>query len=125
MRKNKNIERTEVLNPCMKLCKQLKIQGWILKWRRLDALDYYHEAGDPDLEIWFPKDNHVWILMAECKKPIGGKLRPSQIAYRNKYKKFNNIIYAEIRSVAQLEQLVKGFSDFEKKEFEAFMKGDF
>ena len=82
---NQRIERLEVLEPCMKLCKQLQIQGYVLRWKRLDALDYYHESGEPDLEIWFSKDKNIWILMAECKRPLGGVLLPSQIKYRNKF----------------------------------------
>lgn len=80
--------------------------GYILKWRRLDALDLYHEPGDPDIEIWVSKDNLLTIIMAECKKPNGGSLRPSQIKCRDKYSKFLNVLYVEIRSSIELKKLI-------------------
>ena len=107
---NKTLEKDEVLIPCIKLCKRLKGMGYIIKWRRLDALDYYHEPGDPDLEIWFIKDNTLWILMAECKAPKG-KLRPSQVEYRDKYKYFKNVIYLEIRDVEELKKSIMNIAD--------------
>ena len=107
---NRKIERTEVLEPCIKLCKRLKGMGYILKWRRLDALDYYHEPGDPDIEIWFSRENTLWILMCECKSPEG-KLRLSQIEYRDKYRMFKNVTYQEIKDVKILERLILEHAD--------------
>lgn len=108
---NLQIERDEVLNPCIKLCKKLAISGAILQYRRLDVFDKTHIDGSPDIEIFLPKDNIVWILMAECKKPVGGTLRQTQKDYRDKYSKFSNIVYTTITSVKELKDLVFKLSD--------------
>src|SRR5580692_7547780 len=102
---NERRERLEVLEPCLKLCKKLKIAGYILKYRRLDALDYYHENGDPDIEIWFSDSEHLCILMVECKSNKG-KLSPAQILCKDKYKKYNNVKYMEVRDVKQLKDFL-------------------
>ena len=108
--KYKVLEKTEVLEPCKKLCKKLKMQGYILKWRRLDALDYYHEPGDPDLEIWIKRGNCLCIIMAECKYGKG-KLRPSQVSCMDKYSGFKNVFYTIIDDVNKLQSLILGLDD--------------
>lgn len=102
---NKQIEREQVLKPCLKLCKRLKQQGYIIKYRRLDALDSYHEPGDPDIEIWFIKDTWLWVLMVECKAPQG-QLRPSQISYKNKYSGVLNTVYLIVRDPLDLKRYI-------------------
>lgn len=121
---NEQTERTEVLVPCMKLCKKLKSAGYILKYRRLDALDYYHESGDPDIEIWISKNDILVIIMAECKKPSGGTLSNNQIECRDKYKVFKNVIYIEIRDVETLKSLIMNIAEskyFNKDIFKEFL----
>lgn len=108
---NRKIERKEVVEPCLKLCKQL-LGTHILQYRRLDALDAWHINGSPDIEIWVPKDNFVWILMPECKKPVGGIISKSQIEYRDRYKKFNNVIYMIITNVSELKNLIFNTSSY-------------
>ncbi len=119
--KNKQIEREEVLEPCKELCRKLKISGTILKWRRLDALDMYHENGEPDLEIWIPTNTDLLILLAECKKPVGGVISKAQTDYRNKFCKYNNVMYDIITSVEQLEGIIKNISALWSKEVDLFM----
>lgn len=109
---NNQIERDQVLKPCIKLCKKLYINGAILQWRRLDVFDKTHIDGSPDLELHVPKDEIVWIIMAECKKPVGGVFSPKQKAYREKYCKFKNVVYVGITDSKQLEDLVFKLSDY-------------
>lgn len=108
---NQRIEREQVLQPCLKLCKQL-LGTHILQYRRLDALDTYHVSGSPDIEIWVPREKIVWIIMAECKKPTGGVFSPNQIVYQNKYKVFNNVIYIGITDFSELKKLIISTSDY-------------
>lgn len=115
------IEKEQVLKPCLKLCKQL-LNSHIIKYRRLDALDYYHENGDPDIEIWINHKNHIFIIMAECKKPIGGIFSLSQKKYENKYKIFDNVLYIGITDVIQLKEIILKLSHYQNKEIEFFMK---
>jgi hypothetical protein len=123
---NKNLERDLVLNPCIKLCKGLEKTGAILQWRRLDVFDKTFHVGSPDLELHVPKDEIVWIIMSECKKPSGGIFSPKQKEYRDKYSKFKNVIYIGITDVKELKDLVFKLSDYgpdvkEKfKEMESF-----
>lgn len=116
---NKRIERLEVLEPCLKLCKQL-LGTHVLEYKRLDALDSYHISGSPDIEIKVSKDNMVWIIQCECKKPEGGVLGESQIKYRDKYKVFKNIIYAEITDVLKLKELILTTSDYGCEKLQEF-----
>lgn len=116
---NKKIERQQVLEPCLKLCKQL-LGTHILQYRRLDALDTWHVSGSPDIEIWVPKEKIIWILMPECKKPIGGILSKKQMDYRDKYKVFNNVIYMEVTDVLQLKKLILNTSDYGCEQIEEF-----
>lgn len=116
---NKRIERLQILDPCLKLCKKY-LGTHILQYKRLDALDSYHISGSPDIEIWVPRESMVWILMCECKKPDGGILSPNQKDYRSKYSIFKNVIYIEITDVFQLKQLVLNTSDYGCADFEEF-----
>lgn len=118
---NQRIEKLEVLNPCIKLCKGL-LGTHIIKYRRLDALDMYHESGDPDIEIWIPQTDRIFILMAECKKPIGGKLSDNQVIYKNKYKSFYNVRYVEITSDKQLKKEIMNYSHYKNEELKIFME---
>lgn len=117
---NKQIERDQVLNPCLKLCKALLLQGAILQYRRLDVFDKTHIEGSPDIEIFLPKNGIVWILMAECKKPMGGIFSKKQKEYRDKYKIFNNVIYAGITECKQLKDIIFINSDFGNERMEEF-----
>lgn len=114
-------ERELVLKPCLDWLKKQIFTGAILQYRRLDALDRFHINGSPDIEIWIPKDKTIWILMAECKRPDGGSLSPAQVSYRNKYKDFKNVIYVDIRSLKELQDLVFKMSDYDSvDEFNRF-----
>jgi hypothetical protein len=118
-------EREQVLKPCLKLCKRLKSQGYILKYRRLDALDMWHENGDPDIEIWVSSQDIVIIIMCECKKPEGGVLSKKQLECRDKYIKFRNVIYIETNSVDILKDLIMKVADnqyFNPEQFNEFKK---
>jgi hypothetical protein len=108
---NQRLERTKVLEPCLKLCKQL-LGTHILQYRRLDALDSYHVSGSPDIEIWIPKDNLVYIIMAECKKPEGGIFSIKQKQYRDKYLKYKNVLYEGITDVKELKNIILNISDY-------------
>lgn len=117
---NNNIERKQVLEPCLKLCKQL-LGTHILQYRRLDALDSYHISGSPDIEIWVPREKLVILIMAECKKPVGGVFSPKQIEYQDKYKVFKNVIYIGITEVKQLKDIVLSTSDYGCEKLSEFM----
>lgn len=107
--KRKQIEKQEVLEPCKKLCRKLKKHGKIIKWRRLDALDMYHEDGEPDLEIWIPVGRILHLLFAECKKPSGGIVSNKQNDYRDKYNPYINVKYVIITNVEQLKEIINGY----------------
>lgn len=117
---NKKIEKDQVLIPCLNLCKKLKISEYILRYRRLDALDYYHENGDPDIEIWIPNKSIVIILMAECKKPIGGIVSPDQHKCKKRYSDFTNVYYQIITDALQLKKIVMELSDRRIEGFDEF-----
>lgn len=118
---NKRIEREQVLNPCLKLCKSF-LGTYILQYKRLDALDVYHINGSPDIEIWLSKNDYLYILMAECKQPEKGILSNNQIIYREKYKLFKNVIYVEITDVMQLRKIILNITGYKDKEMEEFNK---
>jgi hypothetical protein len=109
--KNLQIERDEVLNPCLSLCYKLWTANIILQYRRLDVFDKTHINGSPDIEIWVPMGDLVLILCAECKKPVGGVVSDSQSDYRDKYASFKNVQYEIITSVDQLDYLIRKLSD--------------
>jgi len=119
---NKSEERDQVLNPCLKLCKKLETAGYILEYRRLDVFDATHVDGSPDIEIKLPMEDVVFLLMAECKKAIGGVQSDVQIAYEEKYKPYRNVQYQLIRSPEELEYFVKKLSNrnIDMTEFLAF-----
>lgn len=108
---NKTEERDQVLNPCLKLCKQLEFAGYILEYRRLDVFDKTHIDGSPDIEIKLPFDGYVFLFMCECKKPSGGIQSDVQTAYEKKYKPFKNIQYQIITSPEELEYFIRKLSD--------------
>ena len=108
---NKTEERDQVLNPCLKLCAKLEIAGLILEYRRLDVFDATHVDGSPDIEIKLPMEDIVFLLMAECKKAVGGVQSDVQIAYEEKYKPYRNVQYQLIRSPEELEYFVKKLSN--------------
>ena len=64
----------------------------------------------------------VFLLMAECKKAIGGVQSDVQIAYEEKYKPYRNVQYQLIRSPEELEYFVKKLSNrnIDMTEFLAF-----
>ena len=76
---NQTLERDEVLNPCIKLCKKFEMSGLILEWRRLDVFDKTHVDGSPDLELKIPHEDVVFLFMAECKKKDGGRVAALEI----------------------------------------------
>lgn len=108
---NKSIERDEVLKPCLDLCKKLQISGYLLQYRRLDVFDKTHIEGSPDIEIWVSHKGYIFILMCECKKPVGGVVSDVQSDYRDKYKEFINTTYEIITDPKQLDYLVKKLFD--------------
>lgn len=105
--KNKRIEKEEVLKPCLNLCKILFIQGVIKQYRRLDVKDYHHIDGSPDIEIWLVKNNTLYLLLAECKKPIGGIQNKNQIKYEKMFIGLVNVVYVLIKSKEQLYQEIE------------------
>ena len=119
---NQTIERDEVLNPCIKLCKKFEMSGLILEWRRLDVFDKTHVDGSPDLELKIPHEDVVFLFMAECKKADGGVQSKVQIEYEEKYKPYRNVCYQLIRSPEELEYFVKKLSNrhVDMTEFLAF-----
>lgn len=112
MTRNKQIERDQVLKPCLNSCRNMLRQGIILEYKRLDAFDKDHKPGSPDIQIYLLKDELLWILMCECKKPIGGILSPAQIKYRDSYLCCKNVIYEVVTSVKQLDRLVEELTGF-------------
>lgn len=111
-RKNNQYERDLVLRPCLKACEWLVRQGCILEYRRLDALDYTHISGSPDIEIRFIKEGTLWIIMIECKKPGGGHHRDSQKSYRDKYELAHNVVYSLVESKEEMLKLVEELTQF-------------
>lgn len=118
---NQKLERKLVLEPCLKLCKQL-LGTHILQYRRLDALDTYHVSGSPDIEIWVPREKLIHIIMAEAKKPNGGVFSKSQISYKEKYEVYFNVTYAGIMDVKELKKLILSISDYGCKSLEEFLR---
>lgn len=120
--KNKQIEREQVLNPCLDLCKKFQEAKIILQYRRLDVFDKTHINGSPDIEIWIPMNDLVFILMAECKKPIGGIVSDDQSDYKEKYVSFKNVQYEIITSPDQLDYLIRKLSNIkvDMSSFESF-----
>lgn len=112
--KNKQIENKEVLNPCLNHCDWLMEQGKILQFRRLDIFDKTHIDGSPDIEIWLNIKEVLWILMAECKKPVGGRLQSSQVLYFNKYKNLKNVVYTIVTSKTELELKIENLTKQEQ-----------
>lgn len=115
---NKKIENEEVLKPCLILCRQLQDHGAILQYRRLDTFDHSHIDGSPDIEIWFAKDNMLWILMAECKKPVGGVWSSKQKDYKKRHEGLINVIYELIISKTQLFDLIEKLTGYFEKKIE-------
>lgn len=109
--KNLQIERDEVLNPCLALCYKLWTANIILQYRRLDVFDKTHINGSPDIEIWVPQGNQVLIFCCECKKPVGGVISDDQSDYRDKYASFKNVQYEIITSPDQLDYIIRKLSD--------------
>lgn len=119
VRINNKIERQQVLEPCLKICKQF-LGTHILQYRRLDALDSYHISGSPDIEIWVPRDGIVVIIMAECKRPVGGTFSPKQKQYQDRYKVFSNVIYIGITESLILKKLILSTSDYGCEKLQEF-----
>lgn len=118
---NQRQERLLVLEPCLRLCKQL--QGThILQYRRLDALDSWHVSGSPDIEIWIPRGTLVHIIMAEAKKPQGGVYSRSQLEYQAKYNPYDNVTYIGITDVKQLKELIITTSTYGTERLQEFME---
>ena len=85
------------------MLKSLEDQGIILEYKRLDAFDYQHVKGSPDIEIRYVLDNILHILMCECKRPDGkGRQLESQIEYEKKYKSCANVDYIIVESKEEL-----------------------
>lgn len=116
---NKQIEREEVLKPCLNLCDWLLKQRIILQYRNLDALDKDHKIGSPDIELHVPIRDIIWLLMAECKKSIGGRISGKQIEYANKYKPFKNVIYRIVTSKEELQQEVELLTNYSKDQLDS------
>lgn len=120
-------EKINVLIPCLKVCKSLQAQGVILEYKRVDAFDYDHKRGAPDIEIRYVVDDLLHILMCECKRQDGkGRQLDSQIAYQAKYKSCANVDYILIESDKQLyEKIVHltGWYDKQKKEINSLEIG--
>lgn len=113
-------EKINVLQPCLKVCKSLQAKGVILEYKRVDAFDYDHKRGAPDIEIRYVLDDMLYILMAECKRQDGkGRQLQSQIEYQAKYKSCANVDYILVESDKQLyEKIVDltGWHEQQKKE---------
>ena len=113
-------ENNLVLKPCLQMLKSLEAQGIILEYKRLDAQDYQHIKGAPDIEIRYVLDDMLYILMCECKRQDGkGRQLQSQIEYQAKYKSCANVYYILVESDKQLyEKIVHltGWYEKQKKE---------
>lgn len=112
-------EKEKVLKPCLQLCASLEAKGIILEYRRLDAQDYQHISGSPDIEIRYVLEDTLHILMAECKREDGkGRQLQSQIAYQKKYKSCANVDYILVESSKQLYDKIfdlTGWMELEEK----------
>jgi len=113
-------EKINVLKPCLQLLKSLEARGVILEYKRIDAFDYDHKRGAPDIEIRYVLDDMLYILMCECKRQDGkGRQLQSQIEYQAKYKSCANVDYILVESDKQLyEKIVHltGWYEKQKKE---------
>jgi hypothetical protein len=109
-----------VLQPCLKVCKSLQANGVILEYKRVDAFDYDHKRGAPDIEIRYVLDNTLHLLMCECKRKDGkGRQLQSQIEYQAKYKLCANVDYILVESDKQLYNKIidlTGLYEQQKKE---------
>lgn len=115
---NQQKEKLLVLLPCLKKCKWLLQQGSILEYKRLDAFDYQHIDGSPDIEVRIIKDNIVWLLMFEAKKPGGGVHLDSQKEYRDKYQSAHNVVYALVESVKEMEAIIEKYTEFYQRKLD-------
>jgi len=125
MKIKKQLERDKVLKPCIKSCKWMLDTGQILQYRRMDESDRDHKVGAPDIEVWLEKNDLVWILMVECKKPDGGTLRTKQKEYRDRFNKYKNVTYIVVKSVKEMNSVINQISDFydeQDKELEDLIK---
>lgn len=113
-------EKINVLLPSLKVCKSLQAKGVILEYKRVDAFDYDHKRGAPDIEIRYVLDNTLHLLMCECKRQDGkGRQLQSQIEYQAKYKSCANVDYILVENDKQLyEKIVDltGWYEQQKKE---------
>lgn len=119
----KQPERDLVLNPCRERCKKLVKDGCILQARRLDAVDTDHKVGSPDIEIQYIKDDLLYLLLVECKRPDGkGVHRGSQKRYRDRYIGVRNVVYVLVEDVCEMaaiiEHLTGGFYNKKMKALE-------
>ena len=112
-------EKIHVLKPCLRLCASLEARGVILEYKRIDAFDYDHKRGAPDIEIRYVLDDMLYILMCECKRQDGkGRQLQSQIKYQAKYKSCANVDYILVESEKQLYDKIvdlTGWMELEEK----------
>jgi hypothetical protein len=116
MSKNKTLERDLVLKPCLNLCDWLVRQNIILQYRRLDVFDKSFIDGSPDIELHIPIKDTLWILMAECKKPVGGVWSSKQKAYKQRYNGLVNVVYVLVHSREELHQAIEDITGYQKKQ---------
>jgi hypothetical protein len=100
--KYKQIEKKEVLEPCLELCKDYLKKGRILQYRRLEG---WYKAGEPDIEIWVAVGDVLSILMIECKKKDGTQ-QDNQKDYEKEYECYSNVKYLIVRSPQELKEIL-------------------
>jgi hypothetical protein len=79
----------------------------------LDAMDYMHIKGSPDLELRFVKDGTLHLLFIECKRKDGkGVQLESQKAYQKKYELCHNVLYELVESDKEMKRIVEKCTGF-------------
>ena len=92
----------------------------------MDESDKDHQDGAPDIEIRLVKDDTLWLLMVECKRPDGkGVHRTKQKKYRDKYIGCKNVVYILVKSVDEMSLEVERLTGFDAKQQEILKKFDF
>lgn len=119
-------ENIHVLKPCLQLCASLEAKGLIFEYKRLDAFDYDHKRGSPDIEIRYVEDNILHLILCECKRQDGkGRQLTSQIAYQAKYKSCANVDYIIVESADELRRKIYSITGQDERDSETIKNLDF
>lgn len=103
-----------VLSKCKEMLKKLEIQGKISHWTRINVGTFYTQWGsyikigrefEPDLWVFVPVDDIIWIMFLDTKKSSGGD--NNQDVFFNKFNSFHNVICSYITDSKQMKILIE------------------